>query len=49
MIRVIATVLDVALLLIIVWFGAKVKDTPSKVGFGLMELAYVLSILGMWL
>lgn len=44
----ITTALDVMLLIIIFVFKKDTRDTASRLGFSLMELAYVLSIVGMW-
>ena len=44
---IIAIILDFCLLTVTVWFGSKAEDKASKVGFSLMELSYVLSILVM--
>ena len=42
--RWIAIVMDIVLLVITVFFGSKVEDKASRIGFSLMELAYFLSI-----
>lgn len=43
---VLSVLLNVILFLIVGWFATKVDDKASKVGFAIMEIAYLLSIVG---
>ena len=45
--RVITTVLIAFMMLIIFWFAKGQKDKPTIVGFGFMEIVYILSIVCM--
>ena len=46
--RVITTVLIAFMMLIIFWFAKDKKDKPTIVGFGFMEIVYILSLICMW-
>ena len=46
--KVISTVLIVFMMLIILWFVKGKKDKPTIVGFGFMEIVYILSLICMW-
>ena len=43
---VLSVLLNVILFLIVGWFASKVSAKASKVGFAIMEVAYLLSIVG---
>ena len=44
----ITTVLITFMMLIIFWFAKGKKDKPTIVGFGFMEIVYILSLICMW-
>ena len=46
--KVITTALIALMMLIIFWFAKGKKDKPTIVGFGLMEVVYILSLICMW-
>ena len=46
--KVVTTVLIVFMMLIIFWFAKGKKDKPTIVGFGFVEIVYVLSLICMW-
>lgn len=47
--KVITTVLVAFMILIVFWFAKGKKDKPTIIGFGFMEVVYILSIACMWL
>lgn len=47
-IKVITTVLIAFMILIILWFAKGKKDRPTIIGFGFMEIVYILSLICMW-
>ena len=46
--KVITTVLIAFMMLIILWFLKGKKDKPTLIGFGFMEVIYILSLVCMW-
>ena len=46
--KVITTVLIAFMMLIILWFAKGKKDKPTLIGFGFMEVIYILSLVCMW-
>lgn len=46
--KVITTVLIAFMMLIIFWFAKGKKDESTIVGFGFMEVIYILSLICMW-
>ena len=46
--KVITTVLIAFMMLIIFWFAKGKKDRPTIIGFGFMEIVYMLSRVCMW-
>lgn len=46
--KVITTVLIALMMLIILWFVKGKKDKPTIIGFGFMEIVYILSLICMW-
>ena len=44
----ITTVLIAFMMLIILWFAKGKKDKPTIIGFGFMEIVYILSLICMW-
>lgn len=46
--KVITTVLIAFMILIIFWFAKGKKDKPTIIGFGFMEIVYMLSLVCMW-
>ena len=46
--KVITTVLIVFMMLIIFWCVKGKKDKPTIVGFGFVEIVYILSLICMW-
>lgn len=47
--KAITTVLIVSMMLITAFFTRNVHDKASYIGFGFMQLVYVLALIGMWL
>ena len=43
--KVITTVLIAFMMLIILWFAKGKKDKPTLIGFGFMEVVYILSLI----
>ena len=46
--KVITTALIALMMLIIFWFAKGKKDKPTLIGFGFMEIVYILSLICMW-
>ena len=46
--KIFSTVLICIMMLIIFWFAKGKKDKPTIIGFGFMEVVYILSIVCMW-
>ena len=46
--KVITTVLIAFMMLIILWFAKGKKDKPTLIGFGFMEVIYIISLVCMW-
>ena len=46
--KIITTVLIAFMVLIIFWFAKWKKDKPTIIGFGFMEVIYILSLVCMW-
>ena len=46
--KVITTVLVAFMILIVFWFAKGKKDKPTIIGFGFMEVVYILSLICMW-
>ena len=46
--KVITTVLIAFMILIMFWFAKGKKDKPTLLGFGFMEIVYILSLICMW-
>ena len=45
--KVVTTVLITFMMLIIFWFAKGKKDKPTIIGFGFMEIVYILSLICM--
>lgn len=46
--KVITTVLIEFMMPVILWFVKGKKDKPTLIGFGFMEVIYILSLVCMW-
>ena len=46
--KVVTTALICIMMLIIFWFAKGKKDKPTIIGFGFMEIVYILSLICMW-
>ena len=46
--KVITTVLVAFMILIVFWFAKGKKDKQTIIGFGFMEVVYILSLICMW-
>ena len=46
--KVITTVLIAFMILNVFWFAKGKKDKPTIIGFGFMEIVYILSLICMW-
>ena len=46
--KVVTTVLIAFMMLLIFWFAKGKKDKSTIIGFGFMEIVYILSLICMW-